>query len=331
MKKLAGILNDLEISKWSAFWTLLTGGFAELAKLICTAFTKLLAKADPEKLKKYAELAAKIALLAQRVVDVFVSGDKEKEAATATIVFLQTLAEHLEDGEYTPDELDSDIDNIIAAIDAWKKVADDEEAKETLAVSNKRTLALGNRANEKVTKKITEKKAKIKGKFALVAFALSLGVITTGCATADPSSRSTSGTYGDTEPSVKVVFEKGSYNNTATITMPITMGDAAVASADSSGSTESMTATPTNTTDIKPKTDVNTTGGRSAGVLESLIGAFGTWLTTPSGKEAVSSTAPANCTGGDCKDGTCKDGNCSPCTDGSYSSGACTDGSCSVK
>ena len=319
MKKLANILNDLEISKWTAFWTLLTGGFAELAKLLCTAFTKLLAKEDPSKLRKYAELTAKIALLAQRVVDVFVSGDKEKDAATATIVCLRTLAEHLEDGQYTTDELNADIDNIVAAIDAWKKVADDEEAKEPLAVANKRTLALGNKANEKVTKKIAEKKAKIKGKFALVAFALSLGVIATGCATADPSSRSTSGTYGDTEPSVKIVFEKGSHNNTATITMPITMGDAAVASADSSGSTESMTATPTNTTDIKPKTDVNTTGGRSAGVLETLIGAFGTWLTTPSGKEAVSATAPANCTGGDCKDG-----NCSPCTDGS-----CSDGSCS--
>lgn len=314
MNKLASILNDLEISKWTAFWTLLTGGWAELAKLICTAFTKLLAKADPSKLRKYAELAAKISMFAQGIVDIFVTGDKEKDAATATIVCLRTLAEHLEDGQYTPDELDADVDNIVAAIDAWKKVADDEEAKETLSVSNKLTLALGNRANEKVTKKIIEKKAKIKGKFALVAFALSLGVIATGCATSDPSSRSTSGTYGDTEPSVKIVFEKGSHNNTATITMPVTIGDAAVASADSSGSTESMTATPTNTTDIKPQTDVNTTGGRSAGVLESLIGAFGTWLTTPSGKEAVSATAPANSTFVDCKDG-----NCSPCTDGSCS------------
>ena len=127
MKKLANILNDLEISRWTAFWTLLTGGFAELAKLLCTAFTKLLRKADPAKLKKYAELTARIALLAQRVVDIFVSGDKEKEAATATIACLKTLAEHLEDGQYTPDELDTDVDNIIAAIDAWKKVADDEE------------------------------------------------------------------------------------------------------------------------------------------------------------------------------------------------------------
>ena len=122
MKKLANILNDLEISRWTAFWTLLTGGWAELAKLICTAFTKLLAKADPAKLKKYAELTAKIALLTQRVVDVFVSDNKEKEAATATITCLKTLAEHLEDVEYTTEELESDIDNIVEAINAWKKV-----------------------------------------------------------------------------------------------------------------------------------------------------------------------------------------------------------------
>ena len=127
MKKLANILNDLEISRWTAFWTLLTGGFAELAKLLCTAFTKLLSKADPVKLKVYAELAAKIALLAQGVVDIFVSGEKEKEAATATILCIRTLAEHLEDGEYTTEELDIDVDNIVKCVDAWKKAADDEE------------------------------------------------------------------------------------------------------------------------------------------------------------------------------------------------------------
>lgn len=127
MKKLASILNDLEISKWTAFWTLLTGGWAELAKLICTAFTKLLAKADHAKLKKYSELAAKIALLAQGVVDIFVSGEKEKEAATATILCIRTLAEHLEDGEYTTEELDIDVDNIVKCVEAWKKAADDEE------------------------------------------------------------------------------------------------------------------------------------------------------------------------------------------------------------
>lgn len=88
----------------------------------------------------------------------------------------------------------------------------------------------------------------------------------------------------------------------------------------------SPTMTPTQTTDVSPKTDVNTTGGRSAGVLESIVGAFGTWLATPSGKEATATAAAASA--------ACPNGNCSPngtCTDGSCSTGACTDGSCTVK
>ena len=88
----------------------------------------------------------------------------------------------------------------------------------------------------------------------------------------------------------------------------------------------SPTMTPTQTTDVSPKTDVNTTGGRTAGVLESLVGSFGSWLATPSGKEATATAAAASA--------ACPGGNCSPggtCTDGSCSSGACTDGSCSVK
>ena len=71
----------------------------------------------------------------------------------------------------------------------------------------------------------------------------------------------------------------------------------------------SPTMTPTQTTDVSPKTDVNTTGGRTAGVIDSLIGSFGTWLATPSGKEAV-----ANCVDGNCSDGSCADGSCSACT-----------------
>lgn len=67
------------------------------------------------------------------------------------------------------------------------------------------------------------------------------------------------------------------------------------------------TATPTNTTRIDPKTDVNTTGGRSAGVLESIVGAFGTWLATPSGKSAVSGCADGSCSDSDCPDGICSE------------------------
>ena len=124
----------------------------------------------------------------------------------------------------------------------------------------------------KVAEKVAEKKAKIASKcgnaakFASLLFALSF--ILTGCATSDPSSRSTTARYGD-------IIINGNDNR-------VTLGDGAIASADSSGATETTTASPTNTTDIKPQTDVNTTGGRTAGLMESAVGEFGNWLTKPS-------------------------------------------------
>lgn len=165
------------------------------------------------------------------------------------------------------------------------------------------------KADSKAAKKIAEKKAKIAAKcgkakkIAEYSFLLLSACCLFGCATSDPSSRSTRGEYGD----IRITFDHSCSN-----VVTVTLGDAAVASADSAGSTETTTATPTNTTDIKPQTDVNTTGGRSAGVLESIVGAFGTWLATPSGKTAAADAAK------------CADGNCSPCATGN-----CTDGSCS--
>ena len=161
------------------------------------------------------------------------------------------------------------------------------------------------KADSKAAKKIAEKKAKIAAKCgkkaAKCAAILAVLSVFAGCATSDPSSRSTSAKYGD----ITVRLENASSN-----VVSITIGDGAIASADSAGSTETTTATPTNTTDIKPQTDVNTTGGRTAGVLESIVGAFGTWLATPSGKEAA-----AKCDGG----------NCSPCATGNCTTGACSD------
>ena len=166
------------------------------------------------------------------------------------------------------------------------------------------------KSDSKAAKKIAEKKAKIAAKCGkkaakCAAFALLLSACCLGCATSDPSSRSTAATYGD----ITVKFDRACSN-----VVTITIGDGAIASADSAGSTETTTATPTNTTDVRPKTDVNTTGGRSAGVLESIVGAFGTWLATPSGKEAAANAA--KCQGGacgTCPDGACADGSCTDC------------------
>ena len=122
--KITAFLKELDISKWSAIWAFLTDGFAGIAKLICTAFTKLLRKADPAKLKKYAELAATIAQYLRGTVETFMEEGKVREAALKTADAVQVLAEHLADGEYTPAELEIDVDNIKACIEAWQ--ADDK-------------------------------------------------------------------------------------------------------------------------------------------------------------------------------------------------------------
>ena len=173
------------------------------------------------------------------------------------------------------------------------------------------------KADSKAAAKIAAKKAKIAakcGKRVAKCAALTLLLAAchvTGCATSDPSSRSTRGEYGDINVCVRI-DQCGAISNVVSVSVPLTLGDAAIASADSSGSTETTTATPTNTTDIKPQTDVNTTGGRTAGVLESAVGAFASWLATPSGKAAAAS-ASAACPDGKC--GECSDGSCETCTD----------------
>lgn len=126
--KITAFLKELDISKWSAIWAFLTDGFAGIAKLICTAFTKLLRKADPAKLKKYAELAATIAQYLRGTVETFMEEGKVREAALKTADAVQVLAEHLADGEYTPAELEIDVGNIKACIEAWQaedKACDD--------------------------------------------------------------------------------------------------------------------------------------------------------------------------------------------------------------
>lgn len=96
---------------------------------------------------------------------------------------------------------------------------------------------------------------------------LALCISFAGCSTADanPTSRATTATVGDVGHEIKVVFDEKSHGNTLNITLPITLGDLAFASADSKGSTETSSPTLTPTTDIKPDIDVNYAQGGSAG------------------------------------------------------------------
>lgn len=136
--------------------------------------------------------------------------------------------------------------------------------------------------------KAQAKKAKIKAKMKVVLAAFALAAIC-GCSTSEPASRLTKAEYGDI-----IIRLDNAWSNTVNLTI----GDGAYASADSDGSTETMTANPTNTTDIKPDVNVNTTGGRTAGILETALSA-GAALIKGDGADASSSPCK-NC--GECED-----------------------------
>ena len=187
-----------------------------------------------------------------------------------------------------------------------------------------------NDKTEKKVKKVEKKTGKKCG--ALLAFLALAASLVTGCAQtgAQPSRSQT--INNDFDDCIVVVAAHATVTNTTVVAnsedglQPIELFTQTMKNEGSESNTP--TASPTQTTRIDPKTDVNTTGGRTAGVLESLVGSFGTWLATPSGKEATATAAAASASA------ACPGGNCSPggtCTDGSCSSGACTDGSCSVK
>lgn len=95
--------------------------------------------------------------------------------------------------------------------------------------------------------------AKIKGKKKAVAVAgLAAGIIAlAGCMETQPASRATSATI--TKPCVEVAV--GNNVSNVTVTAYIHVQDVAQSSADSKGSTETQTATPT--MDIRPDLDVN--------------------------------------------------------------------------
>ena len=152
--------------------------------------------------------------------------------------------------------------------------------------------------------------------FGIVAF---LGVaLLIGCMTPEQASRSTNATYGDMEAKVATDIGEKANNNAVTVDIKVTIGDGAIASADSSGSTESQTQTPT--FDISPKTDLRYNDAMAAasvtsrGILETLttVGANKVLALMQSGGSGTV-TVPT-------KDGktatvTCENGQCTTCTD----------------
>ena len=121
--KLTEMLKELNVGKWTACWAFIVDGWAGIARLICEAFTKLLRRKDPEKLRSYAELIGKVAMYISGGVETFCADDATRAAGSATATAVATLAEHLADGEYTPEELSADIANIEKSVNAWKAVS----------------------------------------------------------------------------------------------------------------------------------------------------------------------------------------------------------------
>ena len=154
-------------------------------------------------------------------------------------------------------------------------------------------------------------KAKIKASVAIMAAILSL-VLYEGCSTATPASRATTATY-------QFRFELG--DNAKSVTINTTMGDGALASADSEGSTETQTATPM--LDIKPDVNLNYaqgggitnrgTGGKAtggaAGILDSLT-AEGLAMLKEYVTGKKSGTVTLQKKDGSTVTAECKDGNC---------------------
>lgn len=172
---------------------------------------------------------------------------------------------------------------------------------------------------EKVKAKAKALKEKLKGSAKKCA-ALVAVLCVAGCMDTNPASRQNSNRFGDVEPAVKVVIGEGACSNVVNVTMPVTIGDGVLASADSSGSTETQTATPT--LDIRTKVDARYNDALAAAtpaskaVLSSLGEGLGAVLDLMASKKDGKVNATTNdgknvvveCANGQCK--ICED--CTP-------------------
>ena len=163
-------------------------------------------------------------------------------------------------------------------------------------------------AKDRIKAKAKETKAKVKGKIkasvAIMAAILSL-VLYEGCSTATPASRATTAEY-------LIEFSLGDAARSNTVTF--TFGDGALASADSAGSTETQTATPT--TDIKPDLDLRYNDAiagattASKGVLETLLSSSANKVLEMMSKKETG-TVEVQKTDGTTATVQCSDGQCS--------------------
>ena len=161
----------------------------------------------------------------------------------------------------------------------------------------------------RVKAKVKDTKKKVKGKLKGAAVvALFASLFAAGCLDTAPASRATTATY---RIDARVCLDEGV--KSVTVNMPFTFGDGALASADSAGSTETQTATPT--VDVRTQIDARYNDALSAAnsTSKSVLSAI------KDGKTAVLELMRKKDTG------TVEVTK----TDGTTASVQCTDGQCS--
>ena len=168
----------------------------------------------------------------------------------------------------------------------------------------------------KMNAKMAAKKKKI-GKAAKVVAVLALVLAVTGCFT-DPKSRANQSEVGDQKPAVTVSIGEGACNNTLNFRMPTTVGDVGYQAADSAGSTETQTATPTWTFPIKVDARYNDAiaalNSTSRSVFSNIGSGAGAILDMlVSGKSGTVNVTKSDGTAAAVK---CENGQCSICEDG---------------
>lgn len=97
------------------------GGITSVIEYLLNLFNeKVLSKVSPEELKKYSGIVVALAEFCEKVLDLYMLDEAKRTALTKTVEALCALADSLSDGKVTPDELNKVIDEVVAAIAAWK-------------------------------------------------------------------------------------------------------------------------------------------------------------------------------------------------------------------
>lgn len=193
---------------------------------------------------------------------------------------------------------------------------------------------------DKIKDKLAKTKAKVKGKLKGTAAAVACLLLLAGCMDTAPASRYTASTIGDITVKNNVDDLRSRSGRAATntaetaavkaplvsIATTIQLSDVTMASADSEGSTETQTATPT--LDVRTRVDAryNDAIAGATSASKTVLGQIGDGATAVLDMMLSKKSGTVKVTKTDGTEATveCKDGQCS------FADSACVDGSCSA-